>query len=173
MADVAMTTALAGGAATAGSGVAGAYSSYQAGRANRSLDRYNATLARTQETQALQAGEFKAGQVDLQARQLQGATRAAQGASGTVIGAGTNASVLNSEQAMSEMDKLMIRTNARRQAFGFAVTAANDDNQGNLAYRAGVQGAVGTLLNTGAQEALNYQRYQAGKKGLGSQEDSF
>jgi glutamine amidotransferase PdxT len=104
-------------------------------------------------------------------KQEQANTNVAFASQGVVAGAGTAGAVLATEQATSEMDQLMIRTNARRQAFGYQVAAANNDFQANNAASRGTSQAFKTLLDTGGKAELDYGRYQAGKKGLGSQED--
>jgi hypothetical protein len=50
------------------------------------------------------------------------------------------------------MDRMMIGINARRQAFGYQVQAANANFQADLARRRGNEGALSALISTGARE---------------------
>lgn len=158
MGEASSMTAFAGGAATIAGGAASAYSSYTAGQDNKNILRYNATLARLQAGQAIGAGEQEAGRNLQQLRAEQAKTNVAFASQGVVAGAGTAGAVLSSEEAVSEMDRLMIRTNARRQAFGFQTVAANDDFQANNAASRGTSQAIGTLLDTGAKVALEKRK---------------
>lgn len=139
---------------TAAGGLLGAYGSYTAGKANRRVARFNAEYARMQAEQARQSAGFQEAQVEGRTREVAGSMRASQGASGTVVGAGTNRAALDAVQGASEMDKLLIEINARRQAYGYQVAAVDQTIRGDMASQAGNMGAIETLLNTGSSIEL-------------------
>ncbi len=144
--------------ATAAGGLAKAYAQDQAGKGNQRLARTNARLARVQADQALQAGEFAASRVAAKERVLEGAERAAQGSSGTVVGAGTSRLVAKADEFASIADRQMIQLNARREAYGFRSKAAIDEFEGRLARRSGQLAALQTIGETGTQMYRNRDR---------------
>ena len=152
---------------TAAGGLVSANGQYQAGKTNQAIARSNAVVARAQGQQAVQAGEFAAGNADNRGRKIQSQQQAALASSGTVVGAGTNAqAMLNSEQA-SGMDALMIRRQAAREALGYEIKASGDELQGDMAAAAGKTGAISTLLNAGSQMWLEGDSNYGGYKGKG------
>jgi len=138
----------------AAGGALGAYGSYESGKANRDIDRANAEVARMKAEQSVEAGEQQAAIQDVKGRQLEGAQRAGFAGQGVVSNAGTAGMVESSSEAMSEMDKLLIRTNARRQAWGYQSQANDYENQAEMAYKGGVTGALSSLIGAGGQVAL-------------------
>ena len=152
---------------TGAAGLTSALSQLQAGRINSSIDNYNANLARLQASQAVQAGGLQEAQEAGRQRQREGATAASFGAQG--VQGGTAATTLASSRNMSAMDQLMIETNARRQAYGFQVKAAQDQLAGTLAQVKAKTGAASTILATGAQEELEQTGYQGIRYGVNLQ----
>jgi hypothetical protein len=157
----------AGEALTAIGGLTSAYASYMAGRANKKIADFNARMARVQAAQAIQAGEFNANRVAIAAQRQQGAAQAAEAGAGIVAGAGTAKAVEASNEAASNMDRLMIELNARREAYGFQVRAAADTMEGKLAEQKGAMQAGAALLDTGAQEWLESDPAYGGFRGRG------
>jgi hypothetical protein len=138
---------------TAIGGASQANSSYQAGKTNAAIDRYNAANARIQEQQAIEAGSAAKNQVAIKGSLLQGAQTAGFAGQGVVATAGTARQVVATGEAVSAMDQMMIGINARRQAFGYQVQASNADFQATLARSRGNQGAMAALISTGARES--------------------
>lgn len=137
---------------TAIGGVSKADASYEGGKANQAIDRYNAKNSEIQAEQALEAGSSAISRSEIKSQVLRGAQTSAFAGQGVVATAGTARAVEASSAATSAMDQMMIGINARRQAFGFQVAAANSTFQGELARRAGTEGALSSLIDTGAKE---------------------
>ncbi len=135
-------------------GLLSAYGKYQAGSYNKKVADFNADYARIQSDQAMAIGHEEQNARDLKERYIEGQTRSGFAAQGVIVGAGTSRAVLDSESAMSAMDKQRIEINARRQAYGFQVRAADETARGNMAMLQGETGAVETLLHTEAQYQL-------------------
>lgn len=146
-------------------GITSAYAQYQAGKAQKKIANWNAAQARVQSAQALQAGEFNANRVAIQAEQTQGRQRAAEAGSGIIAGAGTSRAVEASSEAASDMDRFMIELNAKRQAYGYQVKAAGDTLTGQMDMQRGEMGAASTLLNTGSQVWLDADAAYGGHRG--------
>lgn len=148
---------------TALGGASQAYTSYEAGQSNSAIDQFNARNSRKQAEQSLQAGGMQAARVDTRETILRGQQTAGFAGQGVLVGAGTARSVVAGSEAVSEMDKLMIGINARRQAYGYEVAAANSDFQAHLAKVRGNEEALGSLVKTGA--TMNYEHVKEGSGG--------
>jgi hypothetical protein len=148
---------------TAAGGILSAYGHYRAGRVNLAIARHNAALARIQAAQALEAGRQAENVRDLKSRLAQGEIASNFAGQGVVVGAGTSRAVMDTELALSEMDKLMIGINARRSAFGFQSAAAAQEQRGEFAQKEGDMAAISTLLDTGAQLELQSDRAYYGR----------
>lgn len=97
-------------------------------------------------------------------RQLAGSQRAAMASQGIDINSGSARDVVENDQALSELDALTIRSNARRQAWGYEVQAYDQRRQADLARIGGRNQAdsirrqsVGTLLSGAGELASIYQ----------------
>lgn len=148
------STANVGTYSTLLGGLLSAYGKYEAGQYNSKVAAFNADYARVQADQALQVGREAENERDLKERYIEGQTRSGFAAQGVVVGAGTSRAVLDSERASSEMDKQRIEINARRQAYGFQIRAADQDSRGKMAALTGETDAVQTLLHTESQYML-------------------
>lgn len=115
---------------------------------NASIDKQNAEYASNQ-------GEIQASQYGQKAAQQRGQIIAAQGASGIQVGTGSNAAVVQSQKAITDLDLTQIRSNAAKTAYDFTTKAAADTTQANLdtiagsnAQKAGYIGAASSILGT-------------------------
>jgi hypothetical protein len=142
---------------TALGGVNQAFSSYQAGQANKSIARFNATNDRMQAEQAMQAGSTEQARAATKEQILKGAQTSAFAGQGVVTGAGTARTVVAASEAASEMDRLMIGINARRQAYGYRVRAADEMFAGREAAIQGNEAALGSLMRVGGQALIKHQ----------------
>lgn len=141
-------------ALTAAGGLTSALAQLQSGKTNQRIARDNAKIAEAQSEEATNAGEFAANRAFARGRQIEAAARATQAGQGTVVGAGTAGLVEKNTEQASQVDAMMIKRNAAREAMGFKTKAAADEIAGNLAAETGKMGALSTLLNTGSQEFL-------------------
>jgi hypothetical protein len=79
-----------------------------------------------------------------------GDVRASLGAQGVDLGVGSAADVQSETQHMGELDRITIENNARREAWGFNVAAADYRNQANLARLGGKNTAAARRLEAGS-----------------------
>lgn len=140
--------------AQAGGGIMSAYGTYEAGQANAAILRTNAQFERTKAQQTLEAGEYQAGVIDERSTQLAGKQAVSFASQGVVAGAGSAATIVTASEAVSDQDKAMARLNARRQAYGYNIAAANDEFQADMAKRTANMQAAGTLLSTAGQVGM-------------------
>ena len=145
---------------TAFAGLTNAFAQMASGKITSRIDDYNANLARLQAAQAQQAGDLASNQEAGRERQREGATTASFGAQNAV--GGTAATTAASIRNTSAMDRMVIETNARRQAMGYENQASTDALKAKLAMTGARTGAASTLLATGAQEELETDPRYAG-----------
>lgn len=124
----------------------------------------NASLAKQQATDAATRGAYAESLQRQGTRQLIGSQRAALAAQGVDIGSGSALDVQSSTAYQGELDALMVRNNAAREAWGYQVEAGSYTQQAQVAKAqaeataAGLRGqAVNTLL-TGALDT--YGKYR-------------
>ena len=123
-----------------------AYAQWSSGQVNNAILKHKAEFARTQAAWSMEAGEYKAGLLDIHANRLAGAQASSYASQGVVAGAGSAASVVDSSAAATAQDEAMIRLNARRVAYGLEVSASNDDFNARMARRSANMGAAGSLI---------------------------
>ena len=152
---------------TAIGGITSAIGQYYSGQANKAIAGANAQIAGIQAQEAERTGVFASNRAVIRGHQIEEQQRASQAASGVVVGAGTAGSALESTEAASHMDALMIQRNAAREALGYQLKATNDTMHGRLAESSADMGAISTLLNTGAQEWLETDPNYTGLRGSG------
>ncbi len=151
---------------TALGGLTSSWASIQAGRYNRRSADFNASMSEEQAKQAKQIGESAANRVAGQARVVQGRARSQMAADGTVVGAGTSAAVLASNEAAAAMDESTIRSNAMREAFGFRARAVAQREAGRMEELSGKMGAISTGFKTLSKVELESdQRYPTSNGG--------
>lgn len=132
-----------------------AYSSMQAadaaerqGQAQKQQADYNAEVSRLQGLDAINRGNAAAEQQRRKVLQIQGAQRAAMGASGGNVETGSFADIQLDTATLGETDAQNIRTNSLREAWGYKAQSTNYTMAGQEALRAG-------------EEKANYYRGQA------------
>lgn len=161
------------GAGLIGGGVS-AYGAYQQGQAqagaaryNADLEKQNATVSRENAAIAGQAGSEQGYQVGAKTRATVGNIKANQAASGVDVNSGSALDVRSSAAELGELDALTVRSNATREAYGYAQQARSHDAQSNLdlfeadnAETAGAIGAASTFLGSAGSAATNFAKYQ-------------
>jgi hypothetical protein len=132
--------------------------------AESDLMNLNAGYSDAEAQDALSRGREAVSRLRMDARATVGASRASMAAQGLDLGSGSAADVLKDTAAVSELDRLTIENNAKREAWGYHVEAAGQRYQaGNLrqagrnAARAGRFGSGLTLL-TGAMRGAEMYR---------------
>jgi hypothetical protein len=157
-------TIVMGVAALAG-GLYAADQQKQAGRYEQEVAEQNAKLDRVRQDQAREAGNIQEEQQRARVRQVLASQRAAFAAQGVDIGTGTPLDVLGETAGMGYADALTMRSNALREAWGYGVSATNEQNRGRFARWSGNSQATGTLLSTASSVAGSWS--QAGFSGGG------
>jgi len=145
------TALLAGGA------YLGARAQYSAGKANQQIAEGNARLSEEQAADAFARGEEDVRRLEVKSRGLIGSQRARLAAQGLDIESGSALDIQADTAYMTEMDKMTIRTNAAREAWGYKAQAANYRFGGKVALQTGKQQAIGTLLTGGGKAYGNYK----------------
>lgn len=117
------TIALASQVTQAGTGIAGAHTEAGAIRLQSAYDQAaaaeNARILERQARYAEEQGSHDVSLIGRRARQIQGSQRARLAAQGVDVSSGSALDVQMETEAMSEMDKLMARNNAAREAYGY------------------------------------------------------
>lgn len=123
----------------------------------------NASLADRQGADVLARGREAEGRQRGASRRLAGAQRAAGAASGIDVNTGSARDVLEGDAQLGELEALMIRNNAAREAWGYQVQAGDYRRQSELARMSGRQdaqslrrGSVSTLLSGAGELASIY-----------------
>lgn len=154
-------------------GLAGANEAHGQRHMGRAKDRIAQRNAQAQEQQAADAsrrGAVAEERHRMQVKQFMGRQRAAMAAGGMQLDTGTSLDLQTDTGRMGELDALMIRNNAAREAWGHRVNASNYRIQGKLDRAAGRNAAIGTLLTTGAKMAGMWAMLPAGAgAGAGTQ----
>lgn len=125
----------------------------------------NAAYAEEQAKDALARGLEVESDIKRDARQLQGAQRAALAAQGVNLDTGSAAHVQDNDARLAEADRRKVRTNAAREALGFTRQAEDYRMQGDWARdssrsqaRALRNQSAVTLLTGAADMARSYAR---------------
>lgn len=139
----------AGVAVLAGTAVS-AYGSYQSGQAAKRTGRFNARIGELQADDAIQRGELDVNKQRSATQGLIGAQRASYAGQGVELDNGSALDVQGDTAQYGEMDALMARNNAAREAWGYRVGAVNSRLQGNYAARAANTQAISSLATGGA-----------------------
>lgn len=130
-----------------------AYSQYNAGKDQRALGEFNASVSEQRAQDAGVRGEWSVGRLREDTRKLIGSQRTAFAASGVDITDpdSTAVNVFADTAALSELDAQTIRYNAQREAWGHRMDAENFRRGGQVAYEAGKNNAIGTLFGVGGR----------------------
>jgi hypothetical protein len=131
-------------------GFAGAASRRNEGKINKKILERNAELARIAKVDALRRGGVRETIQRIKTAKIIGKQRAAAGASGVSVESGSTVDVMADARMMGELDSLIIRNNAAREAWGFEAQALNFDyQQGVLQYKQD-QGIFTSMLTSAA-----------------------
>lgn len=146
---------------TIGNTALGFYSSQQQaagikrqGQAEAALLEQNAGYADAQAQDALEIGKDQASRHAAEVRRLIGSQRASIGASGIDLGSGSALDLQEESAMLGELDRTMIVNNAKREAWGFTVQAADLRNRAKLT-RAGASNLAQSARNQGYTTLIN------------------
>lgn len=134
--------------ATLAAGGLGAYASYKQGQAAKDAAYRTAATQDAAAASAVARGDVAAGRTLQRGSQVEGAARAAFGASGVQADVGSAGDVGKQIKLVSDLDAIMIQNNAAYQAYALHLGAANTRQQGDYAERSGTLNAIGGIIGT-------------------------
>jgi hypothetical protein len=137
-------------ATAAGAGVS-AYGSISAGNYQAAVARNNARYSEYQARDAEDRGQIAEGEQRRKTRQMLGTQRATMAANGADLSSGSALDVQSDTAKFGELDALTIRSNARREAYGYRVGGVNQEAEARLAKMKGGFGAASSILGAASQ----------------------
>ncbi len=146
-----------------GSGLMGAYATYQNGQAQASALEQQAAQQEAAARQSLEQGREesdrrrRAGAIQL------GDQRAALAANGIDVEGELAIDLLDDSSALISEDAFSIRENSRRSAAGLSQQAANSRTSASNAASEGMFGAVSSVLTTGAKVGSKFRQYSGSR----------
>ncbi|MEM7741149.1 MAG: hypothetical protein AAF225_10150 [Pseudomonadota bacterium] len=159
MCEPATLLALSGGVSAIGSGVS-TYSKVAAGRAQASINRYNARVQEVQAQDARYRGSVEETQQRLAGAAQLSRAKVVMAANGVDISSGSPLSVLEGQAMLNEIDAQIIRTNAEREEQFYQRRGVDFQNQGRIADRGATFAAIGggfDVISTGFEAASQYR----------------
>jgi hypothetical protein len=132
-------------------GAVSAYSSIQAGAAQKKIMDWNATSYEMAAEDAIQRGGVMASRELMKGGQVRGAALAMAGGSGVDVQSGSVTESLMTTAGTAALDAEMIKANAVREALGLRAHAAGLRAQGEVALASGINAGVGAGLGAVAQ----------------------
>lgn len=168
------TIALAGLGLSAAGAVTGAMGAYNKSKSDKAaynyqaaVQRNNAQLAEWQAQDALSRGQQVENQQRHKTAQLKGTQRALMAARGIDLNEGSALNILTDTDFMGDIDALVIRDNAAREAWGFRQNAQGArDDASLLSSRADAESpgfaATSSLLGSAGSVASSWYNYKKG-----------
>lgn len=147
--------------ATAGVGitaVGNAYMQSEQGKASRSASRFNSWVGRMQADDALARGEFEETQYRRKVADVRGTQRSGYAAQNVDVDTGIAATVDQETQRVGELDALMIRNNAAKEAMGYRMGSILESGRGAAAGRLSNAAAGLTLATAGSDSYATYRK---------------
>jgi hypothetical protein len=144
-----VASSLANGISALSSADAQAASQKMQGEFQKTQSQMNSRLAEIQADDAITRGKTQAEQLGTQTKKMIGAQKAAYAGQGIEIDSGSAMDVQGDTAAMSALDRMTIKNNAAREAWGYKVQANNFNLQGQFAGIAGNASSNMTLLGGG------------------------
>lgn len=136
--------------ATVGVGVLSAKGQRDEGKYQKAVLEQNARISEELAADAIERGKFEEGRQRLEVRQVIGSQRASMAAQGIEINDPDDSAgaVQLSTRAQGELDALLIRNNAAREAWGYKVQATDQMAQAKLTDIASKNRARDTILGS-------------------------
>jgi hypothetical protein len=147
------------------SGASEAYAANSAAKISARTDESNAKIADQQAQDALDRGKVAEGKQRRDVRRFVGAQRARAAANGLVVDEGSSDQLVDETERFGEIDALTIRNNARREAWGYEVSALNSRGAAALGRVEGRQQAINTIATSGMKAYDRYSAIEKAKKG--------
>ncbi len=141
--------------ATIVAGGATAHATYEQGKAQNEMSKYNAAVAEREGEESRKKAAFESTRSREEGQRLRARQRALLAKSGVVM-EGTPLLVMADSAAEEELDRLMIEREGGIQGRRFTQQAHLDRMAGRQAHRAGTMQAGATLLQTGASAGQTF-----------------
>lgn len=142
-----------------GSGVVGAYSAVQQGRAAQAAAEATAKQQEAAARESIRQGEDESERKRRAGAAVLAQQRVAMAANGVDVSSASAIEMLDDTKAAIEDDAFAIRQNFRNQAGNYSQMAANSRTEGANALSQGRWGAAGTILATGAKVGEKYSQW--------------
>jgi len=143
------------------------YSQIQAGRFNKDMSKYQASIDKQRARQAEISGRFAAEQSALVRRQSVGSGKVQAAENGILLnapGSGDAMNMFESDQAaMLALEQSIIRENASNESWAFGQNAQGALAAGSMARMSATYGAAGSLMSGGAAISETGMRYYENK----------
>lgn len=135
-----------------------------AAKYNAKVQKMNARVAERRAVDAIERGGIEEQRKRMEVARIKGQQQAAMAANGVDLSFGSPLDVMVDTAVMGELDALMIRSNAYREAYDHKVNAANHRAgaqmsrlEANSALTGGYLGAAGTVLSGVGQMYKDYK----------------
>ncbi len=142
----------------AASAISGARDAVEESEYNAAIYRKNAKTALENSEDAVSRGKFSMVRTQVAAKSMVGSQRAAMAAQGIDIGSGSAADVQADTMATAEIQNLMIKNNAAREAWGFIAQAGDYEMSAKLGLKMGENRARASLLTGAANVYSGYKK---------------
>jgi hypothetical protein len=137
-------------------GLLGASSAQQAGAAQASADRQNASYSDIAAKDSIRRGATEEDQQRLQTIGAIGTQRAGFAANGVDVNSGTAANIQDDTAQLGEFDALTIRNNAAKEAWGYRTQSQTFRQSAKTAEKSATSNMFGSLLGAGASAGSAY-----------------
>lgn len=124
------------------------------------VSKNNALISRYMAEDAISRGKIEEGRHRQNVEQMKGEQRAIMSARGLDISSGSAAETIADTAAMGELDALMIRSNAEREAWGHKINESSANTQAAMSKRKARMSPFQTILGAGGQVGQSW--YQMG-----------
>jgi hypothetical protein len=154
-----------GSVISAGTSIMGGMQQKDQANYQAAVARNNAEIAKRNAVYAEQVGVRREQEEIYKVRDIVGATKAAQGASGLSVGVGSGADVIGSTSGLGLLSVANVRDVSAREAYGFRVQETNFENEAKAAKVAGKNAMMSGFI--GAATSLIGGATQVGKMQAG------
>lgn len=161
---VTTTTLLVASIALAAAGAAaGAYSSVQAGEAQKDASKYNAAVQKNNALTASRQAKYESDRIEKRNRIIKGKQTAAYAKAGIDL-SGSAEDVILDSMVEGELDKQAALYAGATASQSHIARSRLDEFEGNAAQRAGYVRATGSVLSGASQGVSSYSRYRANQE---------
>lgn len=139
------------------------YSQQQSAKYTAQVAENNAIIAEQKADDAIARGEHEERRHRLQVEALKGQQRSALAANGGVLDEGSALDILADTAEQGELDALMIRSNAQREANDYRNQAGNFESQASMARFEGNMNSATTIIGNAGSVSNKWYKPGGGK----------